>query len=125
MKVQIKSIPYEDHLHVIHKYATLDINLALEIMKEVAKLCKKHNLDKVLIDAQDYVREGDTLDFYKFSTSLEKMGLRHTKIAVVPNEKDKINRDTSFMETVAHNRGSQFRFFANKDEALAWLGIDE
>ncbi len=123
MEVEITSTPHKDYLYTIHRYANLDLKLALAIMEEIARLCKKHNLDKVLIDGRDYVRQGDTLDFYKFSTSLEEMGLRHTKIAVVPNEKDKINKDTNFMENVAHNRGVMFRFFANKDEALAWLGV--
>jgi acetoacetate decarboxylase len=123
MKLELKVISRKNYLHVVHKYANLDLELALTIMREVAQLCKKHNLDKVLIDARDYVRQGDTLDFYKFSTALEEMGLRHTKIAVVPNERDKINKDTHFMENVAHNRGSMFRFFANKDDALAWLDV--
>lgn len=125
MDIQLEIYPRENYIYAIHNYRQLDFQTAVGIMREIALACQEHQLDKVLIDAQNYIREGSTLDFYKFSVFLLEIGLARTKIAVVPDHASMINEDTEFMETVATNRGANFRFFSTQEEARAWLEVDE
>ncbi|MBT3391039.1 MAG: hypothetical protein HN413_11590 [Chloroflexi bacterium] len=124
MDIQLEICPYKNYIYAKHNYLQLDFQTAVGIMKKIALACQEHQLDKVLIDAQNFVREGSTLDFYKFSVFLLEIGLARTRIAVVPNRSSMINEDTEFMETVAVNRGANFRFFPTLEEAYTWLEVD-
>ncbi len=121
----VKIEPHDNYLYVQHTYARLSLEVALELMKKIAAACEEYKLSRVFIDARDYVREGSTLDFYRFSTSLAELGLAAAKIAVVPNREKLVNEDATFIENVAWNRGQRFRFFISEKEAMAWLMGDD
>ena len=81
------------------------------------RFCKKHHIDKIIVDGRDQESMTDVLDSFEFGRNVpsEMSGLT---IAVVRREDDE---SLQLIETVAFNRGSDTRAFLSIDEARAWL----
>ena len=89
----------------------------------IGEACKKHNCRKILVEAQQIVRQLDTTDIFNAGCALPKMHLHGMRVAFVVPDYD-TDSDTEFFETVAKNRGTYISFFKNKEEAFLWLDID-
>ena len=95
----------------------------LERWTAIGEACKKHNCRKILVEAQQIVRQLDTTDVLKAGGALPEMDLHGIRVAfAVPDYET--DDTTKFFETVAHNRGIYISFFKSKEEALSWLDVD-
>ncbi len=106
-------------LIIVRHEGDLDYNVLLGYGAEALKLAARHHCHKFLIDETRAVITEETIRIFEFVTELEKLGLRRTdKVAVL------IARDIAdhlFFETVARNRGYNFRYFYDVAPAMDWF----
>ena len=88
---------------------------------EIFNTAIDNNLSKVLIDVNELKGKLGILDSYRVVTevfqNLRGKGIR--KAAIFDEQAS--SRREWFIETVARNRGFNFRIFANLEDALKWL----
>ncbi len=92
------------------------------IIDFVIEKVKESGHDKIIFDEKNLLRKFshfkivEAVEYFQHLTS----GLRITKIAFILNK----NEDPSmsgFIENVGFNRGANFRFFYEMDEAVEWM----
>jgi hypothetical protein len=106
----------------------LNIKVTGEIhRKEVIKmsidaiaLAKTKKCKRVLLDCRNAMLRDSQVDIYKFSSNLDKTGLKRTdKVAVVILHNVASYR---FAETVSSNRGwTKIKYFEDMDDARNWV----
>lgn len=85
---------------------------------EIVKASDNLNCETILLDCREINYDVSTFDRYEIGEYIaENYGERNLKIALLGNPK-KLDR---FTETVAQNRGANFRMFTEENEALKWL----
>jgi len=93
---------------------------SIESWKDVARICKEHDLHAVLTILNLSGRL-PVFAAYDIISTLSDVGLRgRYKLAVV-DLNDASREDNLFAETVARNRGFSVRTFSNEEDALAWM----
>jgi hypothetical protein len=108
-----------DHLFVeLHEPYTL--TLFLSTIQEIGEYCQKEKLNKVLVDLLKVTGNPSILDRYHFGVEIARVWGPRIKAAAIA-EPSLVN----FMaETVAVNRGANFKVFFDRDKASTWLGLE-
>jgi len=88
----------------------------------IDKACKEHGYKKVLVEGQRMARHLSSWDAFRSGSAFAKLQLHGLRMALCfpvyePDE------TTDFFLTVSKNRGIEFAFFQNRQEALHWLDI--
>ena len=117
-------IPEDGYIRIVYRGEdNVTSDNVLKKWVAIGEACKKHNCRKVLVEAQQIVRQLDTTDVFKAGCAFPKMHLHGIRIAFVVPDYD-TDDTTRFFETVAQNRGIYISFFKDKEEALPWLDVD-
>ena len=91
---------------------------------ELADLCRKKGLTKVLVDMSEQFSSmgGGTMDLFGFGESFVKGKFpRNASIAVVGKQASEADEDLEFVVTVARNRGFAMELFRDAGDAMTWL----
>ena len=110
----------KDHLFVEYS-EPYQFEVFTSLMREVAEVCREQNIHKVLVDVCDMPGKINFMERFQLGTAGAEIfsGLAQVGIAY---RKEEINW---FAETVGVNRGANVRIFANMEEAMNWLGIED
>lgn len=84
-----------------------------------AAYCVEMGVSKVLIRAPVVAVKLSTMEIFAAAERIVQSKLR---IAFCVSNHEASQRDVSFFETVAVNRGGSVKFFESESEALDWLG---
>ena len=88
----------------------------------IDKACKEHGYKKVLVEGQRMTRHLSSLDVFRSGSTFAKLQLIGLRMALCFPDYEP-DETTDYFLTVAKNRGIEFAFFRNKQEALQWLDI--
>lgn len=110
-----------DHLSV-HVSGARTYAAVMALSREVFNAAQASHQSSVLVDVREFAGRLGVLDSYRLVTDAFEMlrggGIRKAAVVDVPLSPV----PEWFLETVARNRGFNFRVFASPEEALAWLG---
>ena len=81
--------------------------------------CKKHDVDRILIDTREATSNASMLDVWTLARKLTYSGLR-ARVAVVNRPKDDFDRG-AFLELCAMNQEYQLKAFRDFEAAFTWL----
>jgi hypothetical protein len=95
--------------------------LFMVIIHEIAQQCKQSNLSKALVDISKMTGNPSIIDRYETGVEISKYWGAKIQVASVVEE-SLIN---FVAETVAVNRGANFKVFSEIGPALEWLEVDE
>jgi hypothetical protein len=114
--------PHADYLHVaLAPGYELRAQGATELMKSVSDVCARHGQRRVLIEGTVAARRMGTMDSYAIGalagSMLAGVSLACCFYGYKPDDK------SQFFKDVAQNRGVRVEFFAERGEALRWLGV--
>lgn len=87
-------------------------------IREIAEICKRDNLDKVLVDLRKVNTSISIMDRYDIGVEVRHVIRPDIREAVAA----KCNLITYMAETVAINRGARLKVFSKVEHALEWLG---
>jgi hypothetical protein len=92
------------------------------IVGEIIETCKKHNLDRVVVDIRQLMGQIPIFDslsviFDEFPYIWEEEIV--TKAALVDSRMRKVRY--SFFERVARKKGYDIRFFSDPEKAIKWI----
>jgi stage II sporulation SpoAA-like protein len=96
-----------------------------EARRKSLELLQQESLTRILVDT----READASNL-SFSDRFEFHATHRTEFSAVPHVRIAVVvvpqrlPEANFAETVARNRGTHYRMFADWDEARAWLTTD-
>ncbi|MBN2085101.1 MAG: hypothetical protein JW748_07725 [Anaerolineales bacterium] len=115
--------PKADYLHV-NASGIRSQDTVKSITMEVFQAALANHLEKVLIDIRELIGNFGIIEIYHLVTEVFKdlrdKGVK--QVAIID-----IRRSATpgwFLETVAQNRGFNFRVFADDETALKWLGVE-
>jgi hypothetical protein len=90
----------------------------LKDFDQILQASDNYNCSTILLDCINFKYELTTYDRYEIGEYIaDTYGKKHLKIAFLGNP-DVVD---SFTETVAQNRGANFRMFTKEQEAIDWL----
>ena len=93
------------------------------ITNEIFDVAKDNNLSKALIDVSELKGKLGIMDSYRVVTEVfQNLRGKGINKAAVYDEQASSRREW-FLETVAQNRGFNFRIFSDLDKALKWLEL--
>ncbi len=106
-------------LHVVFR-GPQDFQTTENAIAEGAKILGERHIRRVLFDFEASNANGYFTETVRHAERAEKLGLsRDLRLAFYgPHIRDTVE----FMATVAANRGYTARAFADRDEAMRWLG---
>jgi len=93
------------------------LNLFFTMIDEVARRCVQENLKKVLVDITAMEGSPSIIDRYETGVKIAEVWGSKIRAAGVAR-KSMIN---FLVETVAVNRGADFKVFSDMDLAMQWL----
>ena len=97
------------------------LSLFINAVHEISKQSEKEHLKKVLVDITKMTGSPSIIDRYETGVEISKYWGTKIQVAAVATE-SLINFST---ETVAVNRGANFRVFIEMNAALKWLQIED
>ncbi len=97
------------------------LELLLSAVRETGEICRRDNLEKVLVDLRAVDTNVSIMDRYDIGVQVSKEIGREIRVAVV----GKRNLLNYMAEIVAGNRGAKMKVFFRVDAALKWLGVEE
>lgn len=90
-----------------------------KLFENAVKFGAKHSCSLFLFDMREATIIGGPLEAFYTVSNPEEMGhMKHFRVAAVYSSNVEQHK---FMETVARNRGHNFRVFGDIDEAIAYL----
>src|SRR5947207_1833410 len=116
------SVSRENGWVEVHHHGPVTPAEMYEARHQTAQVLQKESLARILVDVADAdVSRLSLAERFQFSAShqSEFVSVPHVRIAVIVAANGQ--SDASFSETVARNRGTTYRVFADRDEACAWL----
>lgn len=91
-----------------------------DVLKEVAKICEEENHNKMIF-VWNVPGAVGSLDAFRVASNFEKADFKRTyKFATINYDKAQYESNR-FTETVAVNRGWNFKVFNNEEDGLEWL----
>ena len=112
--------PSEEIIY-IRTRGTLEINAATQMRNEGAKLIKRHDCKRILLDHtlldKNALTTMETFDLPKIYDALGISRAIKMALVVTPNMKTKLK----FYETVCRNNGYSVMLFLDRESALEWL----
>ena len=118
MAVEVRIIPIKEFLRT-DVSGNLDLERSLIILRNLVEECKKHDVDRILIDTREATSNASMLDVWTLARKLTNSGLR-ARVAVVNRPKDDFDRG-AFLELCAMNREYQLKSFRDFEAAFTWL----
>ena len=116
--IKIKNQP--DFLYV-EAEGNRSLEVIMELARDILKASNKYKNPRVLIDVRELEGRLKVIDAYEIPQSLfpklRGLGIEKAAIVDIPVSKN----DFNFLETVAVNRGYNFRIFGEFKEAKEWL----
>jgi hypothetical protein len=111
----------DQHIVVFQTHGVADEKSSLEMAKILSKTMMQYKAKRCVIDHSDIISvSGSSVEMYYRSQELNETGIvPEVKIAEVVRPAHREFFD--FLETVFHNRGFEFRVFADKESAIQWL----
>ncbi len=104
---------------VVRMGGRIVVEAARECALQVFRLAAENSCKKILLDCGDAIADTGISDIHKFFSQLEAMGCdRRMNIAIAFRRQPEIYQ---YLETVARNRGFDFRGFPELADAEAWL----
>jgi hypothetical protein len=102
----------------VDSYGDVTANDLMQSMETVMNIQRERGISKVFVDATKQTSMPSTMPVFEFGSKLaQNAGALRFAVAVLQNTKEKVG----FLETVARNRGAQFKIFDSTEAALAWL----
>jgi hypothetical protein len=89
-----------------------------ETLSQIVKLQRHHGIAKVLVDSRVRSGQPSVLDIFRGGQMLAKSLEPGTRVAVLVALRE---RDHSFFEDVASNRGALVAYFQLEELAIQWL----
>ncbi|NOT47050.1 MAG: hypothetical protein HOP17_04790 [Acidobacteria bacterium] len=120
-------LPFElkvhpNYLHIKHPPGmVIDPDSTQEMWTQVGRLCFEHGRAKVLIEAEKPEKRLDTMTAFDSGRILAENTSGLTIAMCFYNYE--VDDLTTFLKTVAQNRGVRVEFFSDLESALEWLGI--
>lgn len=111
----------EDGQYIISRMTgPVTAELARESSMELHRMCREHNIKRVLTDVRDVPNTLNISQNYEYAyKDMEELGLqRDVRVAILASPDD---RSHDFVETVSRNAGYNVRVFHAENAALAWL----
>lgn len=97
-----------------------DANRFIALMGEIAEICKKENIKKVLANLKNMIGEPTFADRFKLGVESAKILRGGFKFAIVYKD----TTSNHFSENVATNRGLSARITDSEEEAKDWLEVE-
>ena len=116
----MKTIEVRDEYVFVYYDGTNEVNALIELMREIAQVCKQQNLTKLLGDLSNMTGEATILSRFRLGVAAVTIFRGMKKIALIYQNVE-TNR---FAETVAVNRGLPSLITHDIEEARRWLEID-
>ena len=112
------SIKIEENYILLEINCRQSLKLFEELIGKVAVECRKHNINKVLIDVRMSTGSINLMEKYELAeiTSVENVNLIRWGYL-----DDRVERADGFVGLVAGNKGIDSRLFFSFEEALRWL----
>ena len=97
------------------------IDNCIEYINSIIDYCKQYKIDMVILDERKLKVKMQLIDDYSLANYLSSIFLYKfiRRLAAVSNDESKAK--ASFFETLCSNRGVNYRFFINIDDAIKWL----
>jgi len=86
---------------------------------KIVRFCKDHNKNKLLVNIINTKLSLDTMGVFQAAVNMEIFRDNHIKVALL--SLIELKDESHFAETVAQNRGTNFRTFTDLDTAINWL----
>jgi hypothetical protein len=121
MAYDMKVICEDDYLHVVVTGDNTPEDVA-GYLEEVRRVCREHELSKVLIEENLAGPQFTTLDVYEVVSAVSRgvaPAIRH--VAFVDTNPAHDFAHIQFAETVAVNRGVNVKVFRDVPSATAWI----
>jgi len=117
----MKTLEVRNNYLYVYYDDTNDVNALIVLMQEIANICKKEKIKKVLGDLSNMAGEPTILSRFRVGIAAVKIfrGMA-IKVAIV-YKKVESNR---FAETVAVNRGLPSMITHDIEQAKRWLEVD-
>jgi hypothetical protein len=90
--------------------------------KQIAEICQKHSIKKILIEGCPIIREIYTINFLRLAEYLFEIGIFGFSIVFLLSDYEPEGL-IAFLEKRFKNRGNQVKFCTDKQEALQWLNL--
>lgn len=113
---------HSDYIHVTHPTGmVIDPDSTQEIWAQLGRFCLEEGVSKVILETSRPELRLDTMAAFDSGRILAENTSGLT-VALCFHEYQ-FDDLTTFLKTVAQNRGVRVEFFSNTDEALKWLGV--
>lgn len=113
---------YPDYLHITHPpRMIIDADSAQEIWGQIGQLCREHGKSKAVLETRGPELRLDTMAAFDSGRILAENTSGLT-IALCFYDYE-FSDLTTFLKTVAQNRGVRLEFFSEMGAALKWLGV--
>lgn len=96
-------------------------HVLLKRVSEMLAAIKEKAAKKFLLDCRDRLPELSVMNIYCLVRTLETLGLRETRLALLHSRAPNDGEDLRFLETLFFNFGFSARLFREEHEAMAWL----
>ena len=112
----------EDNVLIATVTGSRNLRTVVAVAQEIKSSCKKHGVDKVLIDVQRFEGRLRDVDAFFLVTKHFKV-LRDRRVLRKAAVLDRsLSHDRHrFLENIAVNRGYKFHIFDDYDEAMEWV----
>ncbi|MBL8090708.1 MAG: hypothetical protein KF758_01855 [Anaerolineales bacterium] len=116
----MKTIEVRNNYVYVYYDGTNDVDSIITLMKEIADICKKENIKKLLADVSNMTGEPSIIGRFQVGIAGVRIFKGMKKIAIVYKKVDS-NR---FAETVAVNRGLPSMVTHDIEKAREWIEED-
>ncbi len=116
----MKQITVQENYLFIEYSEPYQLESFIALMQEVAEICRREKIGKILVDAHGMEGKISTIDRFKLGVAGADVFRGIAQVAIF-YRKEELNW---FAETVGINRGANVRVFGEPDEASKWLGIN-
>lgn len=118
--VHMKTFDVRDGYLFVYYDERNDVNSLIVLMNEVAEICKRENIKKLLADLSNMKGEPSLLDRFTLGLSAVWILRGLSKSALIYRDVE----TNQFAETVAVNRGLPTFVTHDIEEAKRWLGVE-
>jgi hypothetical protein len=97
------------------------LEVLMSTIHQVAKHCRKENLNKAVIDLRNMEGDPSILDRYRLGIEIANVWKWSIKVAVIARA-EVVNH---MSENTAVNRGARMLTTSNESQAMEWLGVEK
>ena len=115
----MKTIEVHNAYVLIYYDGPNDVDILITLMKEIAEVCKRENIKKLLIDLRNMTGEPKFIDRFKLGIAAVGIFRALSRVAIVYKNVE-TNR---FAEIVASNRGLPSHITHDMEDAKGWLEV--